>query len=511
MFRLLQGENCQIVSFQIDLSQVTAPTDGNIGAHPVVPHLELCIREYVSDSLQNKPKQSYSSNTFTIEPKGVPYVEQLLWISDFSGNDSTIVTLPTKVGRVSANAVARLVSTGQLLTNTVAQLCSAIARHQYVVESARLAGVALSGGSLAQFNKLTTKIDDIKNSHQYTMMGIEDAIAFDGIEISGIERSLSPIALNGLSTSTVSTSALSTAVEVSQQKMVDWMRRDDTLTAASTVHLEGLADTHGIGAWLAPNTPTWNIDLSKQAYIGTNPLTKALYEMPGSSLVCLFPLYLSSFTCGEKDETQMAELMRQFTLSIKKLGFSIRRSQDSVLTLKDHLRELVAHAEDRAILDSELDGWEMHRLWRAGAITLTATIEENSFLSDEQLRARGPFMTRPVYEWPPSLVPSTITPVPGGWLYDNSIRIAVSSSIVSDDDVRTALTRTAAERSQIEVDMEAHFSTVMTVIYDLSSKAANPAVLREAQIIVDRLYGLYANFVHECFCAKNGILVGGKY
>jgi hypothetical protein len=69
---------------------------------------------------------------------------------------------------------------------------------------------------------------------------------------------------------------------------------------------------------------------------------------------------------------------------------------------------------------------------------------------------------------------------------------------------------TRSTRNTTEIDIEAHVSTIMTVILDLASKAANPAILREPQILVSSLHGLYAEYAHEAITAPNGIMIGGK-
>lgn len=327
MHRVIRSNATQMMSFSFSTPSIVAPSDATIGAHPVITGLEKCVKDYVTDSLEGKPLTAYTHGTFTIEPKGAPYVEQLLWISDFDGDDSSLTELPYRNGRTAGAVVGRLITSGLLYVNTLAQLCSAVARLHYVTESARLAGVALSGASLSQFNRLKAKITDIKEAHQYTMMSYEDVIAFDGVSLSGVERASAAVQISGLSVSSVSTGPLNTARATSEAEMMNWMRRDSALSAATDQQCRDLANTHGVGSWLHPGTPTWEIDFSKSAFISTNPLTKAMYDLPGSTLISLFPLYMATFTSGEQDEDALAELMRQYVVSIKKMGFSVKRSQ----------------------------------------------------------------------------------------------------------------------------------------------------------------------------------------
>jgi hypothetical protein len=508
MHRVISANTLQIISLSFTTPALDAPVDASIGAHSIINGLEKCVKDYVTDSLEGKPKQIYSHGDFTIEPKGAPYVEQLLWITSFVGSDSSLKELPYRNGRKTGVVVGKVISSGMLYISPLAQLCGAVARLQYVTESARLAGVGLSGASLSQYNKLKAKINDIKNAHQYTMSSIEDAISFDGVSLSGVERSNAAVAIAGLSGSTVSTGALNGTSSYSDALMRAWVRRDPAVSTATDAQINDLAATHGVSSWMSPGTPTWEINFAQTAYIITNPLTKAMYELPGSTLISLFPMYLASFTSGYQDEDDLAALMRQFAVSIKKMGFSVNRSQDVNISIEDHVRELVGKAYGREVLESELDGWEKHRHWKSGSIVLSAEVVSSPVWSDSQLRERAPYFGRPVYEWPSAIAPTSIVEVPGGWNYNSSVIITVESEVVTSSGAYSMLTRST--RNTTEIDIEAHVSTIMTVILDLASKAANPAILREPQILVSSLHGLYAEYAHEAITAPNGIMIGGK-
>jgi hypothetical protein len=515
MYRILACPQAEIHTLEVKATP-SMPSDASIRSLQGISALMDNVRTYVRDSLDGKPKQAYGSDTFGFNPDGLPFTESLRFVSDFEGSESSLVIRQLILRKKKSSVQIPLVTSGVFYINVVAQLIQAVSQQEYVLYTAQSRGIGLSGEALSRYRKLEQRVKEILDAHQFTAMSVEDAMYASAGYIGGVERHQMPFSISGVSSSTVESSPLTSATTWHRNETTKWIRSNPEYASVSQDVIDDLVDAKGVSSWLVDETPVWRVNAAAPGAITTDPLTRALARRStsrGEELLALFQVYTRAFSSGQADSDKLAELMRHFSISVRKMGFSVTATEYTPHSLEDYLIRLSSEAYESPLNAEELRGVTISRAWRDGLIHISAEVRDSPELSDDQLKLYMPYLRRPFYEWPSSLRGSytfvNVDDDGAHFVVANSFDVTVFSDVHSHREASEYLMRSS--RSEKEKAVETHLNLMLLIILHLANKAKDPAVLKNLSIAPSQVHGVYARYLNEHFSPPEGVLVGGYY